>query len=143
MRTINVQDTAKRLKISRSVVYSLVKKGVLHDIKPVVEGAKKHYAAFNSSEVTSLKAALHGRSGKITSKTAAAIKLALNGHTPVVAAPKPKNILDKVRADVEAMSDEQLKTELAKVQKPKPIEGINTRLDRIERKLDELLTMWR
>lgn len=101
-RTITAAEAARRLRLPLSKVHTLAAGGALQDLKPHDPRASKHYAAFDSKQVSRVKLELNGCRHERFSKyfmedlcnrlhgIPQQVALPVHQAAPAVAKPKPK-----------------------------------------------------
>ncbi len=115
MRITTVQ-AADKLKVGGSVIRRLIAEGVIKDYKPHKDGAQKHFSILDSVEVNALAKVYRPRMTSDTVK-----KLLLNGNG------------NHAEPPVRVLTPPVAKS---------PVEGVLSRLDRIESLLQKLVGMW-
>jgi hypothetical protein len=123
---MNPMEAAKELGMYNGTVRRLVKLGILHDKSH--KRRKGHRVILDREEVEKLKTLNPTRFGKIKNGAITILKDGMNGNHKTPSAPK-----QLFTTNVEVPS------------KHKPLHSlseINSRLDKIEKKLEQLIQMW-
>lgn len=125
---LSSDQAQETIKCSDSTLRKFVALGVLTDLRPKREGAKKHYAQFDSKQVNALARTYKPgmRADEVAALMAATpAERPTNGTAPAPAPAAPVTL--PIAAPTRA---------------PAPGPGITARLDRIEAMLQKLVDMW-
>ena len=127
---LTLTQAAEKLNISSHSISTLIHKGVLTDLKPNNPNQKRHFSLLDSNEVNSFKKIISKfKFNKITDSVALELKKLFteskNGNYPI-----------QINSQVIKKDKTSQKLEST------PINGITTRLNRLEQKLDQLIKIW-
>lgn len=114
---ISAKQAAEIIKCGESTLRNLVTTGILTDYRPRKEGAQKHFALFEMADAKRIARVYRPRMDVET------VRSLLNGATPATPTPKPATVATYA------------------VEKQKTV-GVITRLDKIEKLLQQLVAMW-
>lgn len=101
---LSVMQAAERVNISKHTIKTLIKKGILTDLKPRVEGAQKHYSLVDSKQLMEVVKE-HGLNGVRRVKVE---KQQATMPTPVPSGPGALQRLEEQLTRVEAKVDQLL-----------------------------------
>lgn len=128
---LSSRQAEETIKCSDATRRKLVALGVLTDLRPTREGAKKHYSQFDSKQVNALARIYKPgmRAELVAALVAASPERPLNGHGSAHLLAPAAQVTLPIAAPTTASA-------------PAPAPGITARLDRIEAMLQKLVDMW-